>query len=468
MSNVKPTRVSLTALVGLLVMMFCSATWAGVVAGRVVFARGVCAASVEGGENTARLLGANTEIYEGDMIQTGTDSFVVVEFADKARITIRPNSSFRVQKYSTEGAQEAKLVLEKGSINASMGQIAKAGSGKFQVDTPVGSIKSQGADFNANLAAAEAKPDNSVARVVQAQGKVEAIDESGAVRNLAVGQPLYEKERVRSQDDAYAVLVFRDGSKTTVQPGSELEISTFRYQPGDNANNKQLLKLIAGGVRALTGAIGKEQKENVQLTTPVATIGIRGTIFYHHHLPAPLNGSPAGGYTHVNQGGVWHSNAAGISDLGEGKTGYIANFNSPQSVLAAQPTFMQHFEQMTPSPADIPVDPALLSKASASLTVQAKGDGKLTVSDKQGGKTELGDKQTSKTTSGGGATVVSGGGNGGDGKGSASSGDTGTGSGSSSGTATTGGDADDGGDDVEQSLPGSGGGLDGSSSASGC
>ncbi|WP_162232286.1 FecR family protein [Methylogaea oryzae] len=430
-----------------------SPAWAGVVAGHVVFSRGACAALVEGADNAPRLLGSAAEIYEGDLIQTGNDSFVVVEFADKARITIRPNSSFRVQKYATQGAQEAQLVLEKGGISADVGQIAKSNPEKFQVDTPVASIKSQGAGFNARIcdkdcdgkAAAEpAKPDNSVARVAQAQGKVEAIGVNGAARDLATGNPLYEKERVRSQGDAYAVLVFRDGSKTTVQPGSELEITAFRYQPGDNANNTQALRLIAGGIRALTGAIGKEKKENVQLVTPVATIGIRGTVFYHHHLPAPLNGSPPGGYTHVNHGGVWQQTGAGTYDLGEGKTGYIAGPNSPQNTLPGEPPFMLRFEQMTPSPENVQVDPALMfnsaPKPGPSLTVQAKGDGKVVVEDKKGGKTELGDKQSSKTNSEGGTAM-------------SNTGDAGDG---------------DGGEDGFQSLPGGGGDPNGGSGSAAC
>lgn len=432
MSNAKALRIGLVPpavlVVGLSLVSW-SEVWAGVVAGQVVFSRGACAAVVEGADNAPRLLGASAEIYEGDLIQTGNDSFVVVEFADKARITIRPNSSFRVQKYATQGAQEAKLLLEKGGISANIGQIAKANPDKFQVDTPMASIKSQGADFNARIcdkdcdgkgAAEPAKPDSSVARVAQAQGKVEAIGINGALRDLAMGNPLYEKERVRSQGDAYAVLVFRDGSKTTVQPGSELEITAFRYQPGDNANNRQALRLIAGGIRALTGAIGKEKKENVQLVTPVATIGIRGTIFYHHHLSAPLNGSPSGGYTHVNQGGVWEKTGAGTYDLGEGKTGYIADSNSPQNVLPGQPAFMQSFESMTPSPEQIHVDPALMFNAprsGPSLEVATKGDSdkKVTVIDRQGGKIELGANQRSNTSSSGDTMVMSGGGGKGDG-----------------------------------------------------
>lgn len=427
MSNAKVLRIGLVPLAALVVGLSLGPgpqAWAGVVAGQVVFSRGACAALVEGADNTPRLLGASAEIYEGDLIQTGNDSFVVVEFADKARITIRPNSSFRVQKYATQGTQEAKMLLEKGGISADIGQIAKANPDKFQVETPMASIKSQGADFNARICdkdcdgkvvAEPAKPDNSVARVAQAQGKVEAIGVNGALRDLAMGNPLYEKERVRSQGDAYAVLVFRDGSKATVQPGSELEITAFRYQPGDNAHNTQALRLIAGGIRALTGAIGKEKKENVQLVTPVATIGIRGTIFYHHHLPAPVNGSPAGGYTHVNQGGVWQQTGAGTYDVGEGKTGYIADSHSPQNILPGEPPFMQRFESMTPSPEQIHVDPALMFNAphpGPSLEVATKGDGdkKVTVIDRNGGRIELGANQRSNTNSSGDTMVMSGGG----------------------------------------------------------
>ena len=66
-----------------------------------------------------------------------------------------------------------------------------------------------------------------------------------------------------------------DNSKMIVRPNSEvfLESLTYKKKPSD----EQKTSVLSGAIRAVSGAVGKQAKENVSFSAGTATIGIRGT-----------------------------------------------------------------------------------------------------------------------------------------------------------------------------------------------
>jgi hypothetical protein len=363
-------------------------------AGRVVFSRGSIAA-LSGSDVNARprLLGKEVAIYESDVIQTGPDSFAIIEFIDKARMTVRPNTSFRVEKYTREGQQEAKLNLYKGGFRANGGEIAQHHPDRFQVETPLATIKPKSGEFSAQLCDNDCQTGNdtqsqtspiatpnesaAVARVIQLQGQVEADHPQGR-RGLQLGSPIFEQDRILTQSESYAILLFRDSSKVTVQPHSEFLISEYRYEVGGK-NNRSLLKLLSGGIRALTGMIGKENRKNYQVSTPVATIGIRGTGFdlacqgdcigeefdmNTTEIPEGLNQTkPDGLYSYVWQHAITLHNEAGSFDLEENHAIYIANAKSSPIALPQIPDLF--LQNPAPKPDQVKAQADRSSKAKA-------------------------------------------------------------------------------------------------------
>jgi hypothetical protein len=68
-----------------------------------------------------------------------------------------------------------------------------------------------------------------------------------------------------------------------LRPETELVIAQYRFAP-DSDNNVQETDLIRGGLRAVSGALGRATPERVNFNTPVATMGIRGTGLQIVHL----------------------------------------------------------------------------------------------------------------------------------------------------------------------------------------
>ncbi len=97
-------------------------------------------------------------------------------------------------------------------------------------------------------------------------------------RTLGKGLPIKEGDRLTTADGASAIVKLQDGTRMTVRPNSELVISQFKFK--ENASDNSLaMQLLRGGLRAITGLISKNSSNAARITTPTATIGIRGTDF---------------------------------------------------------------------------------------------------------------------------------------------------------------------------------------------
>lgn len=318
----------------------------GRIVGHIVFAKGQVAAQTG---NTAgalpRILGTNSDLYETDVIQTGLDSFAVIEFIDRARMTVRPDTQFSIEKYTLEGQTETRLNLSKGGFQTTPGEIAEQHPAQVQVQTPLATVKPGNSGYMARLCGEQDcetdKPlddSSAIARVIALEGGVFASNGTGE-RVLQLGSSVFVEDRIKTLENSYTVLLFRDSGKITIDSDSQFLISEYHYDAARN-DNKSVVNLLSGGIRALTGAIGKDNHKNYQVITPVATIGIRGTGFDLHCLESCINTGTgrnsipsaqqpvAGLYSYVWKDSITLTNAAGHYELQENRASYIASPNS--------------------------------------------------------------------------------------------------------------------------------------------
>lgn len=97
---------------------------------------------------------------------------------------------------------------------------------------------------------------------------------------------------------------FSDGGMISLLPGTELKVTEYHFAGTPDGSEKGVFNLVKGGLRSITGAIGKgTDKDAYRMETPVATIGIRGTEY------AVQIGHSIEGY--VFQGVIQISNRAG-------------------------------------------------------------------------------------------------------------------------------------------------------------
>ncbi|MBL8515223.1 MAG: FecR domain-containing protein [Betaproteobacteria bacterium] len=116
-----------------------------------------------------------------------------------------------------------------------------------------------------------------VATLVELKGAAQAIPAVGSPRDLRMGDALNQGETIATKADATAVIRFEDGQVVALAQNSKFTISTYQYNKMEPAKSSILLTLLDGGMRAVTGLIGKAKPDNVTYKAANATIGIRGT-----------------------------------------------------------------------------------------------------------------------------------------------------------------------------------------------
>ncbi len=129
------------------------------------------------------------------------------------------------------------------------------------------------APFTATLA------DSHAAKVLFAAGEVSAIDPGGTRRTVSRGELIGSGETVVT-GEGRAQLKLTDGGFVALDARTEYVIEAYRYDAAAPGEGRSFFNLVRGGVRFVTGAIGKVQRANWRMRTAVATIGIRGTSAY--------------------------------------------------------------------------------------------------------------------------------------------------------------------------------------------
>lgn len=178
-----------------------------------------------------------------------------------------------------------------------------------------------------------AEPDRAAAQVVFASG-------TATVRDKAPGSPpapltrgisLHEEQVISTGSDGRAQLRFSDGATLSLNADSEFAIDRYRFAPERPEEAQGFFSLIKGGLRTITGLIGKARRENYRMNTVVATIGIRGTDYSINYLPG-------GGISVTTHGGqVEVCNNGGCVLVGPGENARVPNADArPQLGVGPQ------------------------------------------------------------------------------------------------------------------------------------
>jgi len=167
-------------------------------------------------------------------------------------------------------------------------------------------------------------------------GKVDVRQADGTLSALSRGMDLNSGDAVLTGINGRAQLRMLDGAIFDLKPNSEFIIEEYVYagtrtvsgQVLTAEQDKGFYRLMRGGFRAISGLIGKRNKKNYRVTTPVATIGIRGTDY-----SAQLDST--GLYLSVASGGVVLNNNGGSLDIDPGQTGFVASMSAAPVMVGA-------------------------------------------------------------------------------------------------------------------------------------
>jgi hypothetical protein len=117
----------------------------------------------------------------------------------------------------------------------------------------------------------------SIGNVIKQKGNA-SVERSGEKAFLQEGSDIEFKDNVRTGNGDVGIK-FIDDTNVAVSPNSSLIIDEFVYDPNSKTGSKLVMNIALGTVRYASGNIAKLNNQNVNIRTPTARIGVRGTAF---------------------------------------------------------------------------------------------------------------------------------------------------------------------------------------------
>lgn len=211
-------------------------------------------------------------------------------------------------------------------------------------------------------------------RIQFVSGEAKVIAANGAERIARKGAAIEEGDTIVTAKGSSMQIVMGDGGLLAVRPDTRLRIDAFQYQGKNDGSDKSFISLAKGTFRSITGAIGKANKENYKISTPGATIGIRGTDHEPMYIPPAMAGEtslgPAGTYDKVNAGETYLQTPEGIRSIGINQIGYVADAHSAPTLLPVIPQFYRSASPPPPKP--------------GTESAQRRADGKAPINNAEG------------------------------------------------------------------------------------
>jgi hypothetical protein len=177
-----------------------------------------------------------------------------------------------------------------------------------------------------------------VGKVAQLSGPLFAKKADGTTRVLSVNSAVEQGDTLVTEKKTFARIKFSDNGDVTLRPGSQFKVSQYSFDQAKPSEDKAVFNLIKGGVRSITGAIGKRgDQDSYKLMTDTAVAGVRGTTYECKICQGNCGSIPDGLYLFVLEGAIRVTNSAGVQDVGAGQYVYVQNVNSAPKILPGNP-----------------------------------------------------------------------------------------------------------------------------------
>jgi hypothetical protein len=187
-----------------------------------------------------------------------------------------------------------------------------------------------------------------VGNVTHVSGVLVVHRPNGESRILAPQSQVEEGDVLASEAKSFARIRFIGGGNLLVRPNSRVTIERYHYEKDKPENDAVFMNLVKGGMRAITGAVGKRSMDKHKTTTVTATIGIRGT---HYGLQqcqgdcadqTGASGRPLENGLHIDvlSGSIVARNEAGEQEVSAGQFGYVRDRQTRPELVPAQDGFV--------------------------------------------------------------------------------------------------------------------------------
>lgn len=170
-------------------------------------------------------------------------------------------------------------------------------------------------------------------RMLTAVGNVAIV--RGTLRIPAErGTPVFSGDQIELGAASNAQLYLTDETVIALRSDTTFRLTDYAFQGREDGQRRAFFDLIKGGIRTVTGVIGRHPKpQEYRIVTPTSTVGIRGT---HYKLAHTSEGTYGG----VTEGRISVSNRAGESVFGSDQYFRVADLDSRPQQLIGPPAIL--------------------------------------------------------------------------------------------------------------------------------
>lgn len=183
-----------------------------------------------------------------------------------------------------------------------------------------------------------------VGSVTHLSGILSVRRPDGSTRFLSTKSNIGEGDTLNTEQGSYARVKFVDGAEVVLRPGSQLKVEAYKFDEKKPEQDNVIMSMLKGGLRSVSGLLGKRNRDKFAMNAPNATIGIRGTHFGMllcqgdcGAIPTVTGQPPANGlHVDVADGSVVIRNPAGQQVLNAGQFGYVRDARTPPIMVPPQ------------------------------------------------------------------------------------------------------------------------------------
>lgn len=238
-------------------------------AAQVILARD---AQALGEDGVARKLARRDKIFVGETLTTGSAGMLQVRFVDKALLTLRESSHFRIETYAppTDGGGNVLMHLVEGGFRTITGSIGKGSQDSYKVTTGAASIGIRGTHY-------EVVQESAQAIVVAVwDGGIRVDNESGG---LDLGQDMdFSYSRVETGQAPVGLLepppAFQQGPAATQNPqpaDNEETVAQNDTESGSGTSDESDTGTTSASTSNTTGTTGPTEATSSLTTTTSMT-----------------------------------------------------------------------------------------------------------------------------------------------------------------------------------------------------
>lgn len=188
-----------------------------------------------------------------------------------------------------------------------------------------------------------------IGRVLLATGEAVVVRDNQLFR-LMHNSAVRDRDVLRTGPASTLQVRFIDESMLAMRENSEVRIDEFRFSGKEDGSERGFFSLLKGGLRKVTGLVGRANHKNYHMNSNVGTIGIRGTDYATTLCQQDCrnpDGTLArdGQYTRVigashGTNRVTYSNRMPEREFGIGDSFFAADFSTEPQRLLEPPPFV--------------------------------------------------------------------------------------------------------------------------------